>query len=343
MDWNWFFSSISQSAAAIVGLLGAFVISKILSNQTTFQEKKVQIDTLINDAKKLTLDAESLAIGWYIKHQLESTLEEIDSEIEEDNDVAFKPTDYFLEKYRFPRFESRENLEQKITEHIDIIQKEIIETRASFKEYQQRENKRLQEPTTRSILDTFSNLNLPDINGYFSARPPSGTWQRSRDLSSLSRPWPAIEAEGDKIMACISQAQHHTQKIKDFLPLVLSNPESSSLIRATLWLLLLLFFVGVIYPLSFLPQPVNAAITLSLEAFIPTLFSIKGLMLAPLGVIFTIIMSAFYLLNRSLKYPGEKTAELLGFTNLNKYSINFEYWEEHKNREASKTSKTPED
>lgn len=30
MDWNWFFSSFSQSCAAIIGIIGAFVISKLI-------------------------------------------------------------------------------------------------------------------------------------------------------------------------------------------------------------------------------------------------------------------------------------------------------------------------
>jgi len=35
-DWNWFFSSLSQSSAAIVGIFGAFIITKILSNNSNF-------------------------------------------------------------------------------------------------------------------------------------------------------------------------------------------------------------------------------------------------------------------------------------------------------------------
>jgi hypothetical protein len=31
MDWNWFFSSFSQSAAALIGIIAAFIISKILN------------------------------------------------------------------------------------------------------------------------------------------------------------------------------------------------------------------------------------------------------------------------------------------------------------------------
>lgn len=45
-DWNWFFTSISQSAAAIVGLLGGFIINKILSRETEFEQNNGLFDQL---------------------------------------------------------------------------------------------------------------------------------------------------------------------------------------------------------------------------------------------------------------------------------------------------------
>ncbi len=39
LDYNWLFSTISQSFAAIVGLIGAFIISKIITNQTEYKNK----------------------------------------------------------------------------------------------------------------------------------------------------------------------------------------------------------------------------------------------------------------------------------------------------------------
>ncbi|WP_262887779.1 hypothetical protein [Flavobacterium bernardetii] len=30
IDWNWFFSSFCQSAAALIGIIGAFIISRLL-------------------------------------------------------------------------------------------------------------------------------------------------------------------------------------------------------------------------------------------------------------------------------------------------------------------------
>ena len=40
MDWNWFFSSFAQSSAAIVGIFGAFLITKILNKLGGNYEKE---------------------------------------------------------------------------------------------------------------------------------------------------------------------------------------------------------------------------------------------------------------------------------------------------------------
>lgn len=45
-DWNWFFTSISQSAAAIVGFLGGFIISKMLNRETDVNNNTMLIDQL---------------------------------------------------------------------------------------------------------------------------------------------------------------------------------------------------------------------------------------------------------------------------------------------------------
>jgi hypothetical protein len=46
MDWNWFFSAVSQSAAAIVGIFAAFIITAIIKNQTEFHRKRDRIQEL---------------------------------------------------------------------------------------------------------------------------------------------------------------------------------------------------------------------------------------------------------------------------------------------------------
>lgn len=58
IDWNWFFSSLAQSTAAIVSIFGAFVIARILSNQEIFSKKTNSLKELLCSAEKIKKDAE---------------------------------------------------------------------------------------------------------------------------------------------------------------------------------------------------------------------------------------------------------------------------------------------
>ncbi len=63
-DWNWFFSSVAQSAAAIVGIFGAFIVTKILANQTAYAEKSRRIQELITLGEKLVDATNRLSFEW---------------------------------------------------------------------------------------------------------------------------------------------------------------------------------------------------------------------------------------------------------------------------------------
>lgn len=52
MDWNWFFSSLAQSVAALVGVFSAFVITKIVNNQSEFSSKVARTQELLDKSLK---------------------------------------------------------------------------------------------------------------------------------------------------------------------------------------------------------------------------------------------------------------------------------------------------
>ena len=53
MDWNWFFSSLAQSTAAIVGLFGAFIITKIINNEKEYKTNTAKIENLLHQSSLL--------------------------------------------------------------------------------------------------------------------------------------------------------------------------------------------------------------------------------------------------------------------------------------------------
>jgi hypothetical protein len=105
---------------------------------------------------------------------------------------------------------------------------------------------------------------------------------------------------------------------------VKSNPESSYLVSISIIAGIVLFLVGFVYPLSFLPFEPGREIALSFEAFFTILFSFKGLMLLLPSIIFSGIMIVFFVINLRLKYSRKDIKELALATKLKYYSSYFD-------------------
>lgn len=91
----------------------------------------------------------------------------------------------------------------------------------------------------------------------------------------------------------------------------------------------LLFVLGVIYPLSFIPKVIGEDINITFRAFFDVLFSIKGFFLSLLSIVFLSLMSAFLYINLTLRFESEVISELEGYMNISAYSEYFE--DEYKN------------
>jgi hypothetical protein len=99
-DWNWFFSSVAQSAAAIVGIFGAFIVTKILANQSAFSEKSRRMQELITLGEKLVDVSSRLSFDWYHKHDSAGEIEDLEKLLEKDE--SDEPESLY-EKLRFSR------------------------------------------------------------------------------------------------------------------------------------------------------------------------------------------------------------------------------------------------
>src|SRR5690606_8761633 len=69
-----------------------------------------------------------------------------------------------------------------------------------------------------------------------------------------------LTKERDAIDQVVRDARHQIRLVKGFLDSARGNPESSPQITFALVLVTILFYAGVIYPLSFMPLPQNAEI-----------------------------------------------------------------------------------
>ena len=93
MDWNWFFSALAQSVAALVAILGGFIFNRLLNDKDKLDLEKQLVNRKVNDSIRLRQDVNDLQLAkfrtssrhqalYYIEIQLqnndfESTVDEL--------------------------------------------------------------------------------------------------------------------------------------------------------------------------------------------------------------------------------------------------------------------------
>ena len=302
MDWNWFFSSLAQSAAAIVGIFGAFIITKILTNQAAYAEKKNRLAELMVFAKKITDDADDLAFDWYNRHIGQGELEDLDELLDKG---AEEIPDSLYDSLHFSIYEDREVSLRRIEQHL------LIRTERNQKEREARQ----------------------DRLGFGAQLTPMTGSKMGVNLHLRA----SLEKEREAMDHVAREARHHTRLVSEFLDGIKDNPESSSVITVALMLVVTLFYVGVIYPLSFMPTPLNWAPALSLDAFFDVAFSLKGVLLIIVSLIFTGILAMFFFMNLRMKYDTKIVNQLQLFTTMLAYSTHFAIMEKNMATRSAKS------
>lgn len=305
MDWNWFFSSLSQSAAAIVGIFGAFIITKILSNQAAFAEKTNRMRELLVLAQRVVDDASDLSIDWYNKRIAEREIDRLNDLLEKHSDET---PEQLYDRLRFSIFIEKHVALQIIGNAIESRNRRIEKEREAAR-------KRMEEQSRRGGgFATFAEIASP----VFDTRGPL-----NMHLG------PALEKERDAIDLVVRNARHHIRLVRDFLDSVRGNPESSPQITYALMLITALFYVGVVYPLSFMPTRMDTPPVLSLGAFVDIAFSLRGALLSAVSAIFTAILAMFFVMNVRMKYQPQEIQRLVEFSSLGAYSKFFQVMDEN--------------
>lgn len=122
MDWNVFFSTVSQTSGAIVGIFSAFLITKIISNQSDFSRMKERVSLLVNKSKALSLEANSRYSDWYNRRTRERELDKLKDMFDEGNE--FLSDEEYYEKLDFSPFELRDNVLVYIRNAIEVRKEE---------------------------------------------------------------------------------------------------------------------------------------------------------------------------------------------------------------------------
>ncbi|MDF2640972.1 MAG: hypothetical protein K0R45_244, partial [Pseudomonas sp.] len=141
-------------------------------------------------------------------------------------------------------------------------------------------------------------------------------------------PWPEVHKEAEDLEKSYLEAKHHARLVADLLEATEGNPESPAQISAALLLVLFIFFIGVIYPLSFMPATGAPEISASIDTVKSHIVSFKGLLLGVISAAFTVIIAIFYKTNSGMKYNPEDLKKTRELTDAKNYCHYFKFIED---------------
>lgn len=329
LDWNWFFSSLSQSAAAIVGIFGAFIITKIFSNQTVFREKNTSLRDLLIQAQKISDTANSYDVEWYNEtynrlgyKKFQDYLDEELPDCEFVDEVTEQVLNEFIARERFSKFSEGEHIKQALQKI----------TTAVFRNNKKKRELNEAAAEQKEQLDKLSSSLLGTLGG--ALRLAHMTQQQTgRSIYKEFVPQPALPIERlDKIKDGLKeshlQAKHHARLASEFLDSIEGNPESPPQITYALALVLCIFFVGVIYPLSFMPAGGAPVLGLSWDLIVKNVFSFKGYLLGVISLAFSVIVALFFNTHANMRYAADKVDRIKELTNVESYCRYFKFFSE---------------
>lgn len=297
MDWNVFFSTISQTSGAIVGIFAAFLITKIISNQSDFSKLKNEATHHLIDSETAESEAKTRYFDWYNKAKRNEAIAKIEYEALSKRQIPL--ANECILKFKFSPFDDLDQvkviIEDKLSELSDNLEAE----------------RKRNEAMKSMFGSTFS---LPSIL----PTPP---------LVNLNN---NLGEEREMIDQLIIKIERQAKKNEALCAELKSGVDSVNLVTSSIVAVLILFFVGVIYPLSFLPWQQGKDITLSLSAFWDILFSLQGFMLLLISVIFSALMMVFLVINMKLKHSIDVIDKITHYSDISNYSPHLANYKKNK-------------
>ncbi|MDX7756479.1 hypothetical protein [Aeromonas hydrophila] len=287
MDWNVFFSTISQTSGAIVGIFTAFLITKIISNQSDFSKLKNEATHHLIDSETAESEAKTRSFDWYNTAKRNEAIAKIEYDILSKRQIP-QVTECIL-KYKFSPFDDLESIKVVIENKLSELSEKL-------------EAERKRKEAVSSILGrTFSPALMPPL-------PP---------IANLNN---NLGEEREIIDQLIIKIERQTKKNEALSAELKGGIDSVNLVTCSIVTVLILFFAGVIYPLSFLPWEQGKEIYLSLSAFWDILFSLQGFMLLLISVIFSALMIVFLVINWKLKHSVDVIEKITHYSDVSNYS-----------------------
>jgi hypothetical protein len=295
MDWNWFFSTLAQSVAAVVGIFAAFTITKVINSQSEFKRKAAHGRELLALTQKYRENATRRPFGWCNRHDMKRAIQSLNDTL--DVEKKTRPLHEYYYSQGFPLYMPRKEVIEEIG-LIVVAHERTISNRASSNRVSDRSYDRI-----APLIESSAMI--------------------AQRVQRRDRLYKEVDEETEKINELFVETKQHIRLLSLHLADSEDNPESSKIVSFSIVCAVLLFFVGVIYPLSFLPAKNEVHIELFVAALSYAVFSVKGAMLLTVSAIFISIMVMFWQVNRSLKYEKTEISELRKATDLGYYSEYF--------------------
>lgn len=161
-----------------------------------------------------------------------------------------------------------------------------------------------------------------EMDGYVNRRVDVGPTDEERKLLATvpGNHEKEFELEGERIADVLYDVREHARHVNSFLIHLKWADESSALITWAIVGSLVLFYAGVIWPLSFLPMHEGTSPAPGVDGFLPLLLSFRGALLVIVSVTFTVMLGAFAVINSKLRYGSELKDTLERFSSPSRYS-----------------------
>ncbi|MCB5266484.1 MAG: hypothetical protein PHU99_08035 [Candidatus Cloacimonetes bacterium] len=91
MDWNWFFSSLAQSGAALIGIIGAFLISRVLSEKDLSNRILYEFRDIAFKRTNVLNDIDNIPFVWYNRNTILQSQEFWDKLLQLESDSGDDP------------------------------------------------------------------------------------------------------------------------------------------------------------------------------------------------------------------------------------------------------------
>lgn len=117
LDWNWFFSSVAQSAAAIIGIISAFIISKILNKQVDLNAARSELGRLLNSSRRLREKAGYCSFEVYNKEVRERAFHALVRQLE--NEASVREPEAYVKRMNLSEYDNRVEVIREIKNIVD--------------------------------------------------------------------------------------------------------------------------------------------------------------------------------------------------------------------------------